>query len=63
MPQSKKSYTMDKQIDQYLSGNMKPKEEKRFLKNLQSDTALRERAYLTALVIRAAIQSTNIRKK
>lgn len=62
MRKTKKGYTMDQQIDRYLRGDMSSAEEILFLKSLQTDSELKRRAYLTALVIHAAIHSKYYKK-
>ena len=56
MAKTKKSYILDYQIERYLYGYMSQSEETIFLKRLLKDSSLRRRAYLTALVIKAALQ-------
>lgn len=51
MAKPTKSYLMDLQIDRYLKGEMMADEESMFISQLHSDNKLRERAYVTAIVI------------
>ena len=51
MAKPTKSYLMDLQIDRYLKGKMMADEESMFISQLHSDNKLRERAYVTAMVI------------
>lgn len=51
MAKPTKSYLMDLQIDRYLKGEMMADEESMFISQLHSDNKLRERAYVTAMVI------------
>lgn len=62
MQKKKKSYTMNQQIDCYLRGDMSSAEEIIFLKSLRTDSELKRRAYLTALIIRTAIRSKYFKK-
>ena len=50
-----RSYKMDLLIDRYLKGEMESDEESRFLLQLQTDNELRNRAYLTAMIITSGI--------
>lgn len=51
--EEQKAIDMDERIDSYLRGQMTKEEESQFISDCENNIELKERAYLTALLVKA----------